>query len=1479
MQFRSGYVLEPVKESLKRLSDIVDESDKKSFDLKIQGLLDQLTRFDVFSKFNLSTPESPNSILSVAYNLVTRGTPTLASPFVEEYFSQRLGLTERLLKDSEWKIKYIPLSNLSDEQVFRALHPIDANYNDRRKHLDFSALGSNFEKDFLLNYIPEERSSLAFIFDAQRERKSLGAAASNQGRVDFSLEIPYFVVDTRQSIFRKEVEVKNRKKFIVEVDGRRYHEQLIDDQKDFEIAQLGTNVKHIREGFVYDDVTQLVESLKSSDYLELIDQNFKSNHQELNLHYAAVLGPMGVARVQQVLLKYLLNSTAKKNIRVAILERDLACGEAAILDLQALLDHLFELSGQGGEFFKLTHDVYRSSHSTNYFFGNADEFKALETLDPSEYDLVIDISLLSRSGVIRYPEQPSGDNFIVIRNAHFSDQESSNPIISAECIVYRDLVEVLPNEQFKEIPEAKKPLVYFLNVLFRMVDFRPGQLPILNRAFQLKSVIGLLPTGGGKSLTYHFASLLQPGITVVVDPIKSLMKDQYDELHLIGITRIAFLNSELGTAERNFVVKSLENGSEQFVFLSPERYVIDSFRESLKRANEKGNYFSYVVIDEVHCVSEWGHNFRTPYLDLGKNAIEHTKTKTGKDIPLIGLTATASYDVLADIERELKIKENDGYALVRYENTVRDEINYRILEAPVNFEGKHLNSKNVRNSVGEQKQHKTLEWLQNIENELIKYNTNSFLNAVTAQSYDIFYPESQKTATDYGQGRLEYQTKQGKNLTLEEENFIMEVMNYQIAAVVFCPHKNGSHGVYPMATFLRENLPSAAVGTFSGSDNKSVAAESFHNQELFKANKLSVMVATKAFGMGINKPNVRTTVHVNVPESIESFVQEAGRAGRDRALSLSMVMINRDRPLVFKNDDSSSGELVECWSDLEILEYFHNLSFKGKLKERQTLFELRNKIIFPNIRQINLLEFRINAVLGGGKVSLKVGSGMHSGSVFVNDLDTESGLGKVDLESLNTMNYSYAGNLDSRYVLTLLKNLLQETGISGSYALKSWLNQYTVQSESLTGVEKMLSKMNVGDEDTLQIPFRNKFFYSREDGKLIPNKDHISAILENELISSLIKDGLISPTKVESTLLKIIDSNGDDLEFLEELTKSCENETELLNMDTKDADLAKRMETLRRVFYLPRSEEDTAKGMYRLLTVGVIDTYTIDYQNKIYEVRFKKKENGGYYDCLKELISRYTSEKEAEKRIDELAKEFKVRIELGLSTEISACLEYLTDFIYDRIADKRKRAIKDMLDLCLNVVDEHDPIQQNLAVKEYIYYYFNAKYSRKGNMARILVSQDEIELPASLIDEMDVPYHEVIRKYIGFLVNDLTASFKDNLKHLRGATMRMLRDRPLPSFLILKAFTLLVLSDTNRNLIDEGLKELLNGFLQWKKEDVDADIIMEMDFIFKEIVRHVKNEEIHVQLEELRVNFQLIYYSNWIGDFKNKFLNNYQNVE
>ena len=307
-----------------------------------------------------------------------------------------------------------------------------------------------------------------------------------------------------------------------------------------------------------------------------------------------------------------------------------------------------------------------------------------------EYDAVIDVSIdqICNAKEVAFSKfKASNDCYFIVRSSEKVYED--RVLYTTERINYKPFVEKNSQGIYHKIEANCFKLRYFLNLIFRKEDFRPGQLPILNRALQLKSVIGLLPTGGGKSLTYQLAAMLQPAVTLVVDPLKGLMKDQYDGLLNIGIDCISYINSD--------ITKSFEEGRRrelaltgsqvQIMFLSPERLSIYRFREVLRSMRESGVYFAYGVIDEVHCVSEWGHDFRLAYLHLGRNLFNYVLPKEveGEDnhISLFGLTATASFDVLADVQRELSginAYSLDEDATVRYENTNRLELQYNVYE-------------------------------------------------------------------------------------------------------------------------------------------------------------------------------------------------------------------------------------------------------------------------------------------------------------------------------------------------------------------------------------------------------------------------------------------------------------------------------------------------------------------------------------------------------------------------------------------------------------------------------------------------------------------------------------------------------------------------------------------------------------------------------------------------------------------------------
>ena len=344
-----------------------------------------------------------------------------------------------------------------------------------------------------------------------------------------------------------------------------------------------------------------------------------------------------------------------------------------------------------------------------------------------EYDAVIDVSIeqICNAKEVAFSKfKASNDCYFIVRSSEKVYED--RVLYTTERINYKPFVEKNSQGIYHKIEANCSKLRYFLNLIFRKEDFRPGQLPILNRALQLKSVIGLLPTGGGKSLTYQLAAMLQPSVTLVVDPLKGLMKDQYDGLLNIGIDCISYINSD--------ITKSFEEGRRrelaltgsqvQIMFLSPERLSIYRFREVLRSMRESGVYFAYGVIDEVHCVSEWGHDFRLAYLHLGRNLFNYVLPKEveGEDnhISLFGLTATASFDVLADVQRELSginaySLEED--ATVRYENTNRLELQYNVYE---------VDAKDAPNAwvVGDIKEEKLLEVINDATQKIVEIQGN-----------------------------------------------------------------------------------------------------------------------------------------------------------------------------------------------------------------------------------------------------------------------------------------------------------------------------------------------------------------------------------------------------------------------------------------------------------------------------------------------------------------------------------------------------------------------------------------------------------------------------------------------------------------------------------------------------------------------------------------------------------------------------------
>jgi ATP-dependent DNA helicase RecQ len=320
---------------------------------------------------------------------------------------------------------------------------------------------------------------------------------------------------------------------------------------------------------------------------------------------------------------------------------------------------------------------------------------------------------------------------------------------------------------------------------FGYQDFREGQKEVITSVLNGRNTLALLPTGTGKSLCYQLPGYILKGSVLIVSPLLSLMQDQVEQLRVQGEKKAVALNSFLSPAERKRVLSTLEQY--RFIYISPEMlsnpYVVEKCR-NLK--------ISLFVIDEAHCISQWGYDFRTDYLNLGQIR------KQLKSPVTLALTATATKEVREDIVRLLELDTVD-------------------------------------------------EWLFSVDRPNI---------AITVEELDHFEAKT--------------------------ERLIHLVSNLKKPGIVYFTSKKMAE---EMAALLKQ---------------KDIQADAYHGgmeqeqrlliQQQFLYGQLDVICATSAFGMGINKPDIRFVIHFHMPQQMESYIQEIGRAGRDGKPSIAILL-------------------------------------------------------------------------------------------------------------------------------------------------------------------------------------------------------------------------------------------------------------------------------------------------------------------------------------------------------------------------------------------------------------------------------------------------------------------------------------------------------------------------------------------------------------------------------------------------------------
>lgn len=775
------------------------------------------------SNFNVIDDKKFVSLLSVAQNIIQRGKPTHPS----EYLTSALG---KISSDK----KPLCLIDCSDMHWNVIKGDEVNNYFPARKFYEDTLVKYFNNYAFVRNLIIPEAS----FIDIVGENTTL-----KQSQVDFYLP---------------------QAKTVVEVDGGSHEDDTqieTDKERDNELGKKGIKVIRIKTKDLEEENDAFKEKLRdlyrrvatSSDINEY-KECMGINKNDLRVTYDAIIR-IQVAFIQA--FKYGLINVNSQYTKVYVEESDIdGLAKKIILayeDLSQLIKVISQLS------------------KSNICLPQ------IKFVDYSDTEAItLDLRMFRR-----YTDTDNNWNsdspVIYIRTAYYYDKDYYY-VSSADSINYTFTAadEQSDNECFS----------YLVKNLFGHDEFREGQLPIIKNVLTRNDTIGILPTGTGKSMCYQLSALLQPGVVMVVVPIISLMQDQKKGLEKNGISKVADISSKIKDGQKKSdIIKEFKSGKFQFMLISPERTQNQEFRQALLEIAKSSLNMSMVVIDEVHCLSEWGHDFRVSYLRLIPIIRKYCKGTT-----LLGLTATASQAVLNDLKAEF---DNDGSGIKALTSMDRPELIFKRIKVKDNNERETIIKRLVNKHQGTYKD----------DSGNVKNNVGIVFCSTVGRENAIKY----------------------KNPNCRR---IYYMLSGDTAVPIEIYH-----------------------GQLSG-EQKEISQRNFMNK-----NFSGVMICTSAFGMGIDKENVKYTIHASLPKSLESYYQEAGRAGRDKDKSIPSVCYIIYKPetapkekidKLFKNDTSviERREIAENlnFSDLSINMYLWNLNKEDVDNECEGIYNLYTQL-------------------------------------------------------------------------------------------------------------------------------------------------------------------------------------------------------------------------------------------------------------------------------------------------------------------------------------------------------------------------------------------------------------------------------------------------------------------------------------------------------------------------------------------------------
>ena len=670
-------------------------------------------------------------------------------------------------------------------------------------------MGSSHERHFVSNWVPQNLGPSAprwFVPQASLDAltAALGDYSPSGRRVDFLVSPPFGTP------------------FVIEIDGPQHQDSSgPDNERDQMLAKVGIEVVRIPTSEIDQDQGPNLERVRAlwPSLSEVSDKRMAD----------AVMVPPSIHRLVIALLDAVDSGFLGGRTWVVEVEGEPDVAPSLLwpyVRLFIAMDRLWGPSVMPEEILLKTRGGW-----TRFDTGASESPSAWE---PQGTETQLIVRLQPNLTAFDKLGHPGGDTpEIVVRSACL-------PVVVGDDLFEPAMRAALDGVEPKDIESA---LTEVLQAVFAKQSFREGQLEALLEVMGGRDCAVLLPTGGGKSLIYQMAGICKPGRTIIIDPLIALIEDQQRGLAEHGIDKVVgFSSFQVAQGLLDALLRQVMSGDALFIFVAPERFQQRRFRDSIKSLTQ-ATPINLAVIDEAHCVSEWGHQFRTSYLTLGKVLREVCKDAYDLSPPLLALTGTASRAVLKDVLTQLAISTESERSIVR----------------PASFDRPELAMATRQCSPGDSP-------------AVLTGSLRALPSQFGIPPSEFFRPQADQT----------------------------------YSGLIFCPHVSGQHGIIEL-----QRVTSGVVGfqpaIYSGGSPRERGRSIYDSRdwehkkrefaESFKGNRIPLMVSTNAFGMGIDKPNIRYVFHYGLPGSIEAYYQEVGRAGRDQEQAVCLLIWNeQDRP-------------------------------------------------------------------------------------------------------------------------------------------------------------------------------------------------------------------------------------------------------------------------------------------------------------------------------------------------------------------------------------------------------------------------------------------------------------------------------------------------------------------------------------------------------------------------------------------------------